>query len=669
MKRKLFFLSVFLFISNLCYPFLFRELTLEETEVFRQKWVKKENLETSPDQSLIAETDKKTCEVKALFESMPVDFEASPFIYYTSEKYIYALNLRKDSLNILFLSFTIDEEGLHGPAEVFVNTDCLSDLEESSPCISLYFKDFCLKSDGSVISGESLDDWSDIYLNEDYDFSFYKSTLEKKGDSYVVLGNLVLRYPFAYVNLGRLAFDAQCNLLTSEEYKQGLAPVSGGDGYAFQISSVRFDGEKLYGSGTIKVPGLNLIGNYNAYEICFSPEEITAPLKGSGSSFKYRGYSLQGKRILIYQDCKNDDIKIFASSLLFQGRKMPLGDIFFHHDYYSENAHWRFVGGRSYDSEVQTKILCDDDIVDNCYFDAQGLRIRVLTKFPKANKKGQYYYFIAKADGSLLPYDNQTYYENRNFGFEDSELLSKDVTLLMEEEKFYISRATLAFPQNSCLSEMYFNDLYLNFDGRVEQYEIPFCSLQICGMGFILDKASFVDDGIIFSGTLYLPEALPGIFSGSRMTVEKFYIGFDGMVKELVAHREESTSFYVSNYIIASTKGSHLEIEQMKNPDGSLEPAKLYLCMDNSGIVLPSGYYIDESNIPMENFRCNLVDYKGFNLADATYSSNFELGISGMTLDVTDMKFVPQSSSRRGNEQNGYFQFTGMITLPNGDHV
>jgi len=92
--------------------------------------------------------------------------------------------------------------------------------------------------------------------------------------------------------------------------------------------------------------------------------------------------------------------------------------------------------------------------------------------------------------------------------------------------------------------------------------------------------------------------------------------------------------------------------------------------MDNSGVVLPSGYYLEESSLPVENLRCDLTDYKGFDLPHSIFAAGYDLGLKGMTLAVEDLCFVPGLSTRQSSgyyQENGFFQFKGRLTLSDSE--
>ena len=679
--RKNLFIIVLCVISHLCFCGVFHDVPQEqfiygddENSISLEEI--KENLDEEEIESfeklmedMIESYSTYHPVAKAFFESVPVDFEVTPVVYDVGwEDYQYTLSLQKDTLQILFYDFFTDEEGLHGYAEVFVNTteEEYWDDDFDKAYATFTFPDFIIKYDGTINCGPSDDEWDGyLRLENDRYYFFNEATLYSEGGDYFVSGSLMWaegeKYGFEPVKIYKAIIDTECNIVYSEPLDEPQVIGLDINGYEFEYTSVSIEDETICASGYMKAPGLNLCAEFNNNEIHISPKEITATSKDKEFSFNFSGFTFYGTELSMHTDA----LMIFDASILFYGKKIPIGEMWLGYDSYDSEP-WYLLGDNKGSSDENINFFRDDDIVKSIYLDSYGIYFTISSKFPNGNRYVDFK-FTAKPDGTLV-FGEDNVATVAQFALGDTVLNGQYVTFIPEKNRFYVYEAYVSFPENSCFSGLKLEKFYINPDGTLEDVRIQSFS-KICGMNFIPDTKTFVDDGFIFSGTLYLPGQLPGMFSGSRITVEKFYIGYDGMVKELVAHREGVTPFYLSDNIIAWTKGSHLEIEQTKNPDGSLNPAKLYLCMDNSGIVLPSGYYMDDSNIPMENFRCNLVDYNGFNLADATYSSNFELGISGMTLDVTDMKFVPQSPSRRGNEQNGYFQFTGMITLPNGDHV
>ena len=120
------------------------------------------------------------------------------------------------------------------------------------------------------------------------------------------------------------------------------------------------------------------------------------------------------------------------------------------------------------------------------------------------------------------------------------------------------------------------------------------------------------------------------------------------------------------------SKGCHIEVEQTRNEDGSLNAAKCWLCLDDSTLQMPNGYQAS-SVISVENVKYDLAAANGtggFVFDDAVISGGFELNFSGMKLFVVDGKVVsvPNANSD-GTGTNNYFQFTGTLKLPEGEAV
>ena len=691
MKRKLKFMILFLFllfVAQFCFSAVFHDVSLDEFLYGDGENLGglEEMLEELDDEAVealeefigsITESYSTYYPVaKAFFESVPVDLDVTPVVYDTGwDDYQFTLDIRKDTLQILLYDFFVDEEGLHGEAEVYVNITAdeyweVDDVFEKS-FASVTFPEFCIKNDGKIECGPS-DDYSNggLALKTGAVYPMAESCLEENGDSYTISGTLVYdsgyRYGFNPIKIGKVVIDMECNILSLEEFDEPQVIDLDINGYEFEYTSMIFDGESICASGFMKAPGLNLCAEFNNHEIHFSPKEITATSTDKEFSFNYSGFTFYGTDISMHKDA----LMIFDASILFYGKKIPIGEMWLAYDEYSDSDPWYLLDKNEGSSDEYVHVFRDDDIVKRIYLDHNGIYVTVSSKFPNGNRYVDFK-LMAKSGGTLiLGEENVT---NRvQFAIGDCVLDADYVQMFMAAEKFYAYEGTIYFPKNSVISSLGIRNFYLNYDGTLEIGEGP-RSMYVGGMSFIPNKSTFVEDGVILSGTLQLPESLPGMFSFSRMDVEKLYIGYDGMIKELSARRQGSTSFNISNNIMVSTKGSHLEIEQTKNPDGSLNPAKLYLCMENAGVVLPSGYYVADSKIPMEVLRCNLTSYKGFSLADSTFGRDFEINISDMTLDVKDLKFVSSGSSGRGNggvlQENGYLQFTGMLTLPKGDSV
>ncbi len=684
MKQKLTFIILLLFIAQFCFSAVFHDVSLDEfvygddAELFDeiQEELDEEEAETLEEiMEDIAESYSTYHPVaKAFFQSVPVDLEVTPVVYDVGwEDYQYSLDIRKDSLQILLYDFFADEEGLHGYAEVFVNITAdeywEEDIEKSYATFT--FPEFCIKNDGKIECGPSDDEFDGLLCLEDgTEYEMREACLEENGDSYSISGALVYtagyKYGFSSVKLFDAVIDTECNFLSMEVTNEPQSVPLDKNGYEFEFTSIKTDGDDISACGVMKAPGLNLSAEFNNYEIKFSPKEYTASCEDSEFTFNYLGYTLYGTNL-----CMNTDfLKIYDASILYDGQKLPLGEVWFNYNYgSSESKAWIVLDENACNVEGNIHLFRDDDLIKRCVFDSKGLKLVVASKFPKGNNYTDTYDCIAKPDGSISLVEN--YYSKRKLGLGDAVMDCELVSFSEDCKRCYVYAADILFPENCCYTGLKLEKFHINSDGTFEDVRLQSFS-KICGMSFIPNSKTIVDDGIILSGTVFLPERMPGSFSGTRVTVEKMYVGFDGTLKEFVATTSGRRTSFISDFFSFGCKDSHIEIEQTRNDNGGLNPAKAYICLDDGYVYFPTATYSVDggSELYAKNARLNLDGKEPLILEDWDFNTDFEFGVSGMKLDVESVSFIPARGSgsnySRGYDNNlkGYFLFTGMLTLP-----
>ena len=680
MKQKLIFITLFLFVAQFCFSAVFHDISLEEF-LYGEDVEFLEDIEQNLDEeqaeyleTLSADYSANHPVAKSFFQSVPVDLEVMPVVYDVGYcDYQYTLDIRKDSLQILLYDFFTDEEGLHGYAELFVNITeeeyWYDDIDKSYATFT--FPEFCIKNNGKIECGPSDDDFDGwLSLKDGTEYEMLEACLEENGDSYSISGVLVYtagyKYGFASVKLFDAVIDTECNFLSLEATNEPQSCPLDENGYEFEFTSIKADGDDISACGVMKAPGLNLSAEFNNYEIKFSPKEYTASCEDSEFTFNYLGYTLYGTSL-----CMNKDVlKIYDASVMYDGKKLPLGELWFDHSYSSsESKAWMILDENVCNVEGYIHLFRDDDLIKRCVFNSKGLRLVVASKFPKGNNYTDTYDCIAKPDGSISLVEN--YYSRRKLGLGDAVMDCELVSFSESGERCYVYSADILFPENCCYSGLKLEKFYINSDGSFEDVRLQSFS-KICGMTFIPNSKTIVDDGIILSGSMSLPERMPGSFSGLRISVEKMYVGFDGSLKEFVATTSGRRSSYISNNFMFGSKSCYIEIEQTKNENGSLNPAKAYLCLDDGSVYFPSSAYSidDGSELYAKNARINLDGKEPLILEDWDFNTCFEFCFSGMTLEVESVSFIPangySSNPSRGYDGNlkGYFQFTGMLKLP-----
>ncbi|MBR6003921.1 MAG: hypothetical protein IK068_04275, partial [Lachnospiraceae bacterium] len=512
-------------------------------------------------------------------------------------------------------------------------------------------------------SDDDFDGW--LTLEDGTGYSMIEACLKENGDSYSISGALAwvmgVKYGFEQVKVFDAVIDMECNFLSFEPNNESQSIPLDIHGYAFEFTSIKSDGEDIYACGVMKAPELNLNAEFNNYEIKLSPKEYTASCKDSEFTFNYLGYTLYGTSLSMNMDF----LRIDDASILYDGKKLPLGELWFANDSWdSASKRWKVLDENVCNVEGNVHLFRDDDLIKRCVFNSKGLKLVVASKFPKGNNYTDTYDCIAKPDGSLSL--EERYYSRRMLGLGDAVMDCELVSFSEDCKRCYVYAADILFPENCCYTGLKLEKFHINSDGTFEDVRLQSFS-KICGMSFIPDSKTIVDDGIILSGTVRLPEKLPSSFSGMRITVEKMYVGFDGTLKEFVATTNGRRSAHISDYFFFGCKGYRIEIEQTRNEKGALNPAKAYLCLDDGYVYFPTAAYSidDGSELYAKKARLSLDGKDPLILEDWDFNTDCEFGVSGMKLDVESVSFIPTRGP--GSDENnlkGYFLFSGMLKLP-----
>ncbi len=666
MKRKLISIIALIFAANLCFSAVFNDKTFEE--VFT------EDIEEALEYLEIdVETLKKdfypqNVVAKEFVLSLPTEITASPMLNPVQDEngdYQIAYTLLIETKDFLASVYNLhkEEDGLHCAAQLYINLD-EEDLHLyviDKPYAVFSFNNFIMHNDGTVESGLSKEGVGQFDIGTDMYFS--NTYLEKAGDSYIVVceePSLITQafFEMELIRVGKTVFDMGVNVLSCEPYNESQSFYTDVLDYGATFTSVRWDDGQFYANGQLNAPGIDLYADFTDYAIIIGPADFLVEDSEGEYSFSYMDYTFFGKNLQI----SPREVVLNDAGIVWKDKKIPFGKMKF--DGYDDE--WKLLnecysGSVDEDYDI-VPILCDDDEVTNYYFDDEGLAVQFSTRFPKAKTRffpyAETYYAHVDADGTFYP-DLHYYYDYPHFAFEDIIIRSEYVSA--NTEKFHCNYAKFDMPKNSCLTGVQVYDLDIGFDGTVdssENYNFPTC--YFCGMPYKIDEMEFVNDGFMTSGTLQLPSTLPDSYSGMNLTVNLLYVGFDGSVKELVTGSSTARGCSLGDDFWLVSKGCHIEFEQTRNDDGNLNPAKCWLCLEDSTLEMPNGYKTS-SAISMDNVKYDLTAANGtggFDFDDVWVPGGFTMGISGMQLYVVD-----------GTGMENGLQFTGMLSLPNGDEV
>ncbi len=661
------FALFFCAFSCLCFSATFNDVPFDEafSEEAWQMMFSVEDVEPIEEEFAL-----QTAIAKDFFESVPGDFVVTPEFQLANDdienlEFTYTVRIENEDYIFFMYDFTSDETGLHGTAEFGVNLSQddlqLYILDHSYGL--LLFQDFCIHKDGTFESGISTigmgetEGVADFWLDDAY--------LKKDGDSYVVVCENPFIESAAFfdgerLHVGETVFDMDFNIISSKVYDVPQSYDTYELGYGVTLTSIKWDSENFYANGQLRIPSLDLYAEFNNYEIYIGYAEFYTENAENEYNFKYDGYTLFGKDVSM----NPLEVRLGDAGIIWRDKKIPFGEMVFDIDeddcdlkkecsFYPDDD----------DIDDYAHILCDDDYIMGYVFNSDGLLLHVWSGFPSSKDENQKnaYAIAAYSDGSFKPLLDYYSYKP-SFCYGDTKISTYYMSA--DTERFDLNDAEVKFPFNCCLTDLTINNMKLFYDGRIA-YENAVGSTKFCGMNYIVNEVTFVDDGIITAGILQLPGSLPSSYSGMNMTVEKLYMGFDGSVKELVTSDSTPRGCSLSDNFWLVSKSCHLKVEQTRNENGYLNPAKCWLCLEDSTLEMPNKYRTP-SVISIDNVKYDLAatnGANGFAFDGCEVPGGFDMEFSGMKLSVVDGKVVSAPNA------NNYIQFIGTLKLPEDESV
>ena len=676
MRKFFLIISLFIFTPVFFFAAEFQDIAFEQLYNRRVKDSFREAMEfwsedfdeESTGKILEEEYNQMHAVARDFFESLPEDYIVVPYLdYYFDEddeiQFHYMLNVETDDFTFDMFNFSLDKDGLHGAVEL------TNETEEGN--LELFFDDFYILNDGSLKSGYTNEEYGGSYDFSDgkTHFWIYDAYLEKSGDSYNVVSLAPsifsdVFYDSEEITLGKTIFDSNCNILSSEEFNkhqvQDPDELEYGP-YRIEIDSIKWDAEKktFLANGRLDVDALDIHLELKNYEFILEGRHCSFNTEDE-FTFSYNGYPITAKGLTV----KNNYIIADSAYIHFGDSKTPpYSELDFAGSWNGKEATWTLNGRYRYNKELElkTRILCDDDILNNVYFDSNGLILEFKSKFPTGNDYADTHTLKFKPDGSFEIEDE--IYSKLKLGLKDSILDGEYVGYIPERKKFSVPYSSLIFPESTNLGPIALKRLYLGSDGLIEKddYSAITAPTTFCSRTFSPNKFSFTEEGVILSGTLYTPENFPGNLSSSRLSIEKLYVGYDGRIKEFISPQERSYNFYLpgQGYIAMLSKSSHLELEQKEDDDGYLTPAVCRLYLDDCRLLLPGPYHV-YGDINVDGVRFSLrkkgePDYDRF-----VINGGFYIMLNGMHYDVNEGK-IKSISDYEGTKR--YVEFTGDLKL------
>ncbi|MBO4320726.1 MAG: hypothetical protein J5857_09700 [Treponema sp.] len=689
--RKGFIISLLVFFSPaLFFGVTFNDMSFEE--FYNQEAREYVKEESNPwwndddidefEQKLKIEFSEKHSMAKEFFKSIPEDYTVTPVLHYEYNDegdiiFPYTLNIQEDTLAVYLFDFSKDEKGLHGRAEVFFDSG-------KDSAIDLYFDDFYIQNDGTFASGFSYDDdeyYENCYINTNGMFiNLFKSYLEKAEDGYRTVSLSPALYTEAFydkekdmeqVRIGKTVFDSDCRIISCDPYNEPQKIDESEWTYGAVLTSVIWISESnlFHANGSIDISSLNIHEEFNDYEIIITQKRLSIADRKE-INFNYNGYPMSTRVLLLehwrlstdFTDIHIND-RTYSLSLNFKCS--------------SSDSDW-FLDGTSKkvaEEEEFDHYLCEDDLVLEYLMDSDGLKVTFKSRFPKGAEYMDTYQFLIKPDGSMeylyIGSSNKMFgigneYSNKMFGIGLTALKAEIIYWNNDTHKINIGYPTFLFPDYSMLGPVgyAFSNLRMDMDGNFEIYKDTHLprSTTFFGKTIILNHFEFADDGIIMSGTLYIPEKLQSAIISSRVEVERLYVGYDGGIRELVSKSDnKSTSYFSeSSVFVYTANGNHLEIEHTENKP------ECWVYLDDSKLLVSQRIFTADSDIQLKNVRFSFSTG-----GDADYDSiyipgGFSITLNGMKYDVSEGKFT---DIQVDGETRKCLEFTGDMRVSEDNRV
>ncbi len=474
----------------------------------------------------------------------------------------------------------------------------------------LYFPKFTLNRDGSFKSGKCDYD-SSTYSNDGLEMYLDKAYLEKSGDLYILKCNkATVDVPYIFGKQSLITYqitvDMKGNLLTSKSSFTKKLRLSSDDtfGIFVNLDSIMFDeNNAICANGEISIPKLNLHITAKNHEIVYSDYSFVASFK-EPFTFSNGTDVFSAKTINLQSKGKNN---------------FWFGDVILshnNHEYHFEKIKYRSYGDeatqlesdKSYEwkSEFgngEGKLLPDDKILNYSYYNG-GFTLTLLSRFPNAST----HYF--KADATITP--EKTFYGNP-YGPNDEkyflygktriqpseDVFTHEIHLYFDRDsgKYEISSGKILFPKNCALGSFVIKWTSIDTKGNIYfGGEFPNI-IDFCNNAFEPKTIKFTDDGILFTGKLFLN-------TQQNVSVDELLIGFDGTVKSFKANHLGHDENTIAEKFYVDSQSSYLMVEQKKNPDGTLSKPILWQVFEDSMISSDN----NQDPAPIKDLRLNHSD-------------------------------------------------------------
>ncbi len=606
MKRQAMVLSCLLLNVGLLFSASFKDLSLEKA--IKESDFRKEMTLLSKDKDFASDYKEKNALFKSFFKSMPEKFAVQPRFESKKENaktiYSYCLRIQAKNFIIYLKEPSVDENGIHGRAELLVNATEKTTFK--NPFFVLTFNDFYIHSDGTIESGLSDNDGENtFFLNYSNYIWLEDAHLEKQEKEYLIVAervshNMDLISGDKELYIGKTVFSMKGKVISCEPVIGDQTISSSSLHCDITFGSVAWDGIHFTGEfKNIYFPALDLNFKNDEFKFNVNDDKIEAKLKDKNARFTICEFPFSADSLLM----DSDKLILKNAVIYFGNNSKKLGDvkISLGRNYMSSKELFEIPTIKLFECDDHIKILDNDDVVYAYTFDDEwGLRLSFKTKFPNQKDYIGRFKVNVDADGNVWSGRDSENTHGMKIKFDQTEYVAGN-PYKIENGQLFVDDTKLSFPKNSCLEESsWYSASKINQDGTLlfpNNGQPRFFDLGT----ILVDSSSFTKDGYIVSGSLPWTNLidLSGFFN-SYTRIEKLYVGFDGLVKELVIKENgvSRSTVLESGWSLESKKYS-IKVNQTKSKEGALSPAEVLLCFDDCTLYSPESRY--RNGIPVKN--------------------------------------------------------------------
>ncbi|MDR2052700.1 MAG: Ig-like domain repeat protein, partial [Treponema sp.] len=525
---------------------------------------------------------------------------------------------------IAYSALALTAEGLKGAGAL--------QLPEALGGFTVKFPESLVLGSGGIVSGKA-EKYAHSAAIRGIPVELPDAELELRGEEFVLacaapLIRLALE-DSVEMRFGKTCFDSSGLAVSGEEGKERIGFTSS-NGYRVDSASyaITQNGICLSGSlGTqwwdedskVVIPGkgIELLSGF----------AVVSGESNTEFSYRYGDWTVQGRGAAFGLDT----LQVAANTVKYRGIEIQLGPL----NYTTEGLLVR-EGDCVQDLELVSFAGASVKLVES-RFGLTRLTGSVFITMPSPFNEHTLYYESINlgADGSFGIENEIEKYQFSLGGFEFSfEGITANTTGI------YIRGAGVTLPPSMESAQLRLSGLRLS-EGSLNLDSSFINPVKIWGMIFSLNDFNIKDRTVTLSGTVSLPETMPGTLAGRRLFIRDFTAGLEGGIKSLdIRMDEECTIPFLDAWALSL---SNLTI---RYTDG--QP---WILLNNASLRFPTGFVVNDAVI--EQVRFNPIQGK-FDFDSIKANTNIRLGFAGIDFYLTQLWLDAETA----------FGFKGSIAFP-----